>query len=55
MQAYVKTGLAYKQKADEALDNWCDILLPKTRPIVIGCYYRPSKQINFVELFEVFF
>lgn len=53
---YIITGVAYNQRTDLAHDSleaiWCDILLPKTKPFIIGCCYRPPKQTYFVELLE---
>ena len=31
---------------------WVDILLPKSKPILVGICYRPPDQSNFVDLFE---
>merc|ERR1712105_249837 len=53
---YVKTDLAYNQRIDLAHDSleavWRNILLPKSKLIVVGCCYRPPKQYNFLEQFE---
>lgn len=53
---YIKTCLAFNQRTDLEVEKleaiWCEILLPKTKPIVIGCCYRPPKQNNFIELLE---
>lgn len=32
---------------------WSEIILPKTRPILVGVCYRPPKQNNFYELSEM--
>jgi hypothetical protein len=51
---YIKEDLAFNPRAD--LDDtqleivWIDLLLKKTKPILIGCAYRPPGQQNFVEL-----
>ena len=31
---------------------WFDLLLPKTKPIVVGTVYRPPDQNGFLDLFE---
>ena len=31
---------------------WFEILLPKTKPILCGCIYRPPRQTNFYDLLE---
>ena len=49
--AYIRNDIAFKERFD--LDNasleclWFEILLPKTKPIVLGACYRPPKQTNF--------
>ena len=35
---------------DELEGIWIDILLPKTKPILIGCIYKPPDQKNFNDL-----
>lgn len=53
---YIKSDLAFNPRPD--LDSgdleivWAEILLPKTKPIIIGSCYRPPDQSNFVPLFE---
>ena len=52
---YIKTSLAYNTRPD--LDNnleatWIDLLLKKTKPILIGCIYRPPQQRDFFDPFE---
>ena len=48
---YVKNNLAYTQRNDLDYNDfeavWCDVLLPKTNPILIGCCYRSPKQYDF--------
>jgi hypothetical protein len=29
-----------------------ELLLPKTKPIIVGTFYRPPQQSSFVEQFE---
>ena len=53
---YIRSDLSFSQRSDletaglEVL--FCDILLPKSRPIVIGTCYRPPKQYDFTEKLE---
>ena len=53
---YINTNLAFNQRNDLETDElealWCEILLPKTKPIVVGCCYRPPKQNKFLERME---
>ena len=35
---------------DELEGIWIDIFLPKTKPILIGCIYKPPDQKNFNDL-----
>ena len=48
---YIRAGVAFNIRSD--LDQskietiWVDLLLPKTKPIVIGICYRPSKTNGF--------
>ena len=47
---YIRSDLASNIRADFDHPNletlWVDILLPKTKPIVIGIGYRPPRQIS---------
>ena len=51
--AYINNNVSYTERPD--LDNpnleavWLEILLPKTRHIVVGGIYRPPSQTNFLE------
>ena len=53
---YIRSDLSFSQRSDletaglEVL--FCDILLPKSKPIVIGTCYRPPKQYDFTEKLE---
>lgn len=38
---------------DEIL--FVELLLPRTKPIIVDTVYRPPKQRDFLEHFEVFF
>lgn len=54
--AYIRNDIAFKERFD--LDNaslewlWFEVLLPKTKPIVLSACYRPPNQTNFSDLFE---
>ena len=53
---YIRSDLPYTRREDfqqqdlEAI--WFDILLPKTKPILVGNVYRPPKQTDFISKFE---
>ena len=53
---YIKDTLAFNPQTD--LDNehlealWIDILMNKSKPILVGCVYRPPKQSNFLQHFQ---
>ncbi|XP_045107676.1 uncharacterized protein LOC123515047 [Portunus trituberculatus] len=53
---YIKSCLTFNQRNDIDTDGleviWCEVLLPKTRPIIVGCCYRPPQQNNFLDLLE---
>ena len=53
---YVRDDLSYNARPDiqdEQIEGiWIDLLLPKTRPILIGSLYRPPKQNDFLDRFE---
>lgn len=53
---YIHEDLAFSERRDLEKDNieavWADILLPKTKPILVGSCYRPPKQNDFITLFE---
>ena len=55
---YINKDLAFTPRMDltNNINNiesiWVEILLPKTRPILIGVCYRPPKQMEFYELLE---
>jgi len=51
---FVHKSLAYDQRSDfnGNFENiFIDILLPKTKPILVGVVYRPPKSSGFVEIF----
>ena len=53
---YVRDNLSYNIRNDIDHENiegiWIDLLLPKTRPILIGSIYRPPNQKDFLEKFK---
>ena len=53
---YIRNDLAFSLLQDLKIEGiesiWIEILLPKTKPIVVGACYRPPKQNDFLELFE---
>ena len=54
---YIRQDLAFSERQDLRKDNleavWVEILVTKTKPILICTCYRPSKQNDFLELFEM--
>ena len=53
---YIRSDIPFSQRHDLGSDDLeilcCDILLPKTRPIVVGTCYRPPKQTDFIDKLE---
>ena len=53
---YVRSDIAFNTREDLDVEGqegvWTDILLPKSKPILIGCIYRPPDQSDFVEHLE---
>lgn len=53
---FIRKDLAFSPRLDLARDGieamWIDILLPKTKPILIGTVYRPPKDNDFLSVFE---
>ena len=53
---YIRSDIAHRVRIDfqhpELETVWAEILLPKTRPILVGTCYRPPKQMNFYDLME---
>ena len=57
---YIRNDLAYNPRQDLDLCDleavWLDLLLVKTKPILVGCLYRPPTQSDFtVKLQEILF
>ena len=53
---YVRNNFAFLPRTDLQSDHieatWLEIILPKTKPIIIGTVYRPPDQTNFLYHFE---
>ena len=52
---YIRNGLSYNVKSyfPKDIENvFFGILLPNTKPIVVGTIYRPPNQTNFIEIFN---
>ena len=53
---YIKDTLPFNPLTDLTNDNiegvWIEIMLKKTKPIIVGCVYRPPKQPDFLDQFE---
>ena len=56
MCIYVRADIGFNHRTDLYSDQieavWLDILLPKSKPILIGACYRPPDQTQFFELLE---
>ena len=54
---YIKDSLAFNMRNDLDADGseaiWAEILLPRTRGIVVGCIYRPPTDNDFLGRLEV--
>lgn len=57
--AYIRNDISFTLadylSVDDLESVWLELLLPKTKPIVIGTCYRPPKQNNFLEFFDTAF
>ena len=53
---YIKNGIAFNVRGDLCNNKiesvWVELLLPKTKPIVIGACYRPQTDVRFFEVFD---
>ena len=52
---YIRSDLTFNHRTDLDSDIetvWCDLLLPKTKPIVIGVCYRAPRQTEFFDKLE---
>ena len=53
---FIRSGIAFNPEPDlstDDLESLCvNILLPKTKPILVGVCYRPPTQFNFYKLLE---
>ena len=56
---FVREDITYNVRADLHSDDletlWVDLLLPKTRPILVGVCYRPPTQTNFYSALDLCF
>ena len=54
--SYIRNDIAFLPRHDLQSNDleatWLEILLPKTKPIMVGTVYRPPKQTNFFNHFE---
>ena len=53
---YIRDDLAFSiiedLKVEDMESIFIELLLPKTKPIVIGSCYRPPKQTSFLDLLQ---
>jgi len=53
---FIRNDIAFRSRDDLAHDSlettWFELLLSKTKPIVVGTVYRPPDQKDFIEPFE---
>ena len=53
---FIRNDIAFRSRVDLAHESleatWFELLLPKSKPIVIGTVYRPPDHNNFVEHLE---
>ena len=53
---YIRSDISFSYRNDLESDGlevlWCDILLPKSKPIVVGACYRSPKQNDLIEKLE---
>ena len=53
---FIRSDIAFNPKPELSADDleslYVNILLPKTKPILIGVCYRPPTQANFYKLLE---
>ena len=50
---YIRNDIAFNIREDLILENteslWINVLLPQTKPIILGALYRPPKNHTFIE------
>ena len=53
---FIRNDITFSERSDlysEHLELCCiELLLPKTKPIIVCCCYRPPNQSDFLEYFE---
>ena len=55
---YIRSDIDYLQKCffpREIENSFVEILLPKTKPVIVGIIYRPPNQSNFLEIINANF
>ena len=53
---YIRSDIGYLQKCFSQIENsFVEILLPKTKPVIVGIIYRPPNQSNFLEIINANF
>ena len=54
---YIRQDIAFNPRTDFDDNNlesiWCELLLNKTKPIIVGTVYRPPQHSKFIEYFEL--
>ena len=55
--SYIRDDISFTLVQDISVNElesvWIELLLPKSKPIIVGTCYRPPKQNNFLELFDL--
>ena len=50
---YIRCDIAFNERIvlqnDHIETLWIDLLLPKTKPVLIGTCYKPPKQTDFLD------
>ncbi|XP_029921602.1 uncharacterized protein LOC115369174 [Myripristis murdjan] len=53
---FIRSDITFNPRHDLQVDGleaaWVELILPKTKPIIVGVCYRPPKQTDFYELLE---
>ena len=54
---YINQNISYKRRTDLEVDNveiiWIETDIPHTKPILIGCLYRPESKASWYTDFEI--
>ena len=55
---YIRSNLAFNPRSELSTDQlenlWVEIILPKTKPVLVRVCYRPHHQNDFYKLFELY-